>query len=191
MSGEASRRGVGFLDSGPAPANIPMHPRFRTILIINSKEVGMTSAARVLNVWHRRAFNRISKPIPSGTYKAKIYSMEPGLVKLWTPCVNVEFEILGLRQIGRHISVVADEPNGFVPGLLRQAAGLHLKVPLEIHYFAGKTINIQIATFRDEYEGWWSQVIGFSKTDHTREDRSRRRIGSASVIPFEPRGSRT
>jgi hypothetical protein len=112
-------------------------------------------------------------PIPDGYYEATIVDVSLETASTGTEFLNVELEILGPNQVGRHVwsNLYLTEKARWKMAALVNAAGLGMVDKLETDQLIARKVRIRVKQV-DDSSGAPSEVVGFRKPK------------SESVVPF-------
>jgi hypothetical protein len=106
------------------------------------------------------------KPIPPGVYDARIFGMDYGQASTGTACLNVEYEILGPTNEGRHIwnNLYFTEKASWKYAGFCAAIGITPTEELETRDLLGKPLRIVVKEVIGQDGNPRSEVVGFRKS---------------------------
>jgi hypothetical protein len=103
--------------------------------------------------------------IAPGIYDAKVFGTDYSEASTGTPCLNVEFEILGPANEGRHIwsNIYLTEKAGWKYASLCAAVGITPGEELDLRELLNKRLRIVVKEVQSSDGGLRSEAVGFRK----------------------------
>jgi hypothetical protein len=104
--------------------------------------------------------------IPEGVYDAKVFGMDPVQASTGTEGLNIEFEIIGPIQTGRHVwgNLYFTEKAGWKFAALCNAVGIPASEELETRDLLGKTLRVVVKHVAGSDGVPRAEAVGFRKS---------------------------